>query len=139
MRKLEDVFDAWAEGGSDGGRGPGEVEVRDLKECFTELGREVEPIALRAWCEEADLAPGDALSLADFAYAFHAMFVDAGGEGVCVSVYLVKIGKERKRCPFCHASAIDGPAVRESRSFTIIASGIQQSERLPHTSKQFFV
>lgn len=82
MRRLERVFDAWAEdigGGSDGGGGV--LEARDLAECFRELGRNVEPRELRAWCDGVDLAPGDALSLADFAYAFHAMFVDDAASG----------------------------------------------------------
>lgn len=76
MRKLKNVFDKWAEGDD-----RGEVEVRDLKECFRELGREVDAIDLRVWCDEADLTPRNTLSLADFAYAFHTMFIDAGAEG----------------------------------------------------------
>ena len=86
MRKLEDVFDGWAE---DDGGGEPELEVRDLKECFRELGREVDGIELQTWCDEADLTANDALSLADFAYAFHAIFVDTGAEGACVYVCVV--------------------------------------------------
>ena len=82
MRRLQQVFDAWAE---DGGRGGGGVvRARDLEGCFGELGKDPQVRELRAWCEEADLAPKDALSLADFAYAFHSMFLAAAtGEGVC--------------------------------------------------------
>lgn len=84
MRRLERVFDEWAVDDADGGGGAGAtVEVRDLERCFRELGKDdVQRHELRAWCDEVDLAPGDALGLADFAYAYHAMFVDAGGEGV---------------------------------------------------------
>lgn len=83
MRRLERVFDEWAvDDADDGGGGGATVEVRDLERCFRELGKDdVQRHELRAWCDEVDLAPGDALSLADFAYAYHAMFVDAGGEG----------------------------------------------------------
>ena len=83
MRRLERVFDEWAVDDTDGdGDGGATVEVRDLERCFRELGKDgVQRNELRAWCDEVDLAPGDALSLADFAYAYHAMFVDAGGEG----------------------------------------------------------
>lgn len=84
MRRLERVFNEWAvdDAGGDGGGAGATVEVRDLERCFKELGRDdVHLRELRAWCDEVDLAPGDALSLADFAYAYHSMFVDAGGEG----------------------------------------------------------
>ena len=80
MRRLQQVFDAWAE--DDGGSGGGVVQARDLEECFRELGRDVQVRELRAWCDEVDLAPDDALGLADFAYAFHSMFLAATGEGV---------------------------------------------------------
>lgn len=81
MRRLERVFDEWAVDDAGGGGGA-TVEVRDLERCFRELGKDgVHRRELRAWCDEVDLTPGDALSLADFAYAYHAMFVDAGGEG----------------------------------------------------------
>ncbi len=84
MRRLERVFNEWAvdDAGHDGGGAGATVEVRDLERCFKELGRnDVNIRELRAWCDEVDLAPGDALSLADFAYAYHSIFVDAGGEG----------------------------------------------------------
>lgn len=82
MRRLERVFHEWAVDDAGGGGGA-TVEVRDLERCFRELGKEgVQRREVRAWCDEVDLAPGDALSLADFAYAYHVMFVDAGGEGV---------------------------------------------------------
>lgn len=79
MRRLQQVFDAWAEDarGDEGGV----VQARDLEGCFRELGRDVEVRKLRAWCDEVDLAPGDALSLADFAYAFHSLFLATTGEG----------------------------------------------------------
>lgn len=82
MRRLQQVFDAWAD---DGGRGGGGVvRARDLEGCFGELGKDVQVRELRAWCEEVDLAPEDALGLADFAYAFHSMFLAAAtGEGMC--------------------------------------------------------
>ncbi|CBJ33221.1 calmodulin-like myosin-light chain [Ectocarpus siliculosus] len=82
MRRLERVFNEWAveDDGSDGDGST--VEVRDLERCFKELGRDdVQRRELRAWCDGADLAPGDTLSLADFAYAYHSMFVDTTGEG----------------------------------------------------------
>lgn len=86
MRRLERVFSEWAvdDAADHGGGGSGAtLEVRDLERCFRELGKvDVRPRELRAWCDGVDLAPGDTLSLADFAYAYHAMFVDAGGEGV---------------------------------------------------------
>lgn len=81
MRQLEDVFDRRAER-NDGEERGGFVEARDLERCFKNLGREVDASELRAWCKEVDLGPEDALSLADFAYAFHAMFIDAGGGGL---------------------------------------------------------
>lgn len=82
MRRLERVFNEWAvEDDSSDGDGA-TVEVRDLERCFKELGRDdVQRRELRAWCDGADLAPGDNLSLADFAYAYHSMFVDTTGEG----------------------------------------------------------
>jgi len=84
MRRLERVFNEWAidDAGDDGSGAGLTVEVRDLARCFKELGRDdVHLRELRAWCDEVDLTPGDTLSLADFAYAYHSMFVDAGGEG----------------------------------------------------------
>ena len=86
MRRLERVFNEWAVDAGDGGGGGGAtVEVRDLERCFKELGKDdMHRRELQAWCDEVDLAPGDALSLADFAYAYHSMFVDAGREGVRV-------------------------------------------------------
>lgn len=87
MRRLERVFGEWAVDEAaaddvDGNGGGGTVEVRDLERCFRELGKvDVQSRELRAWCDGVDLAPGDTLSLADFAYAYHAMFIDAG-EGV---------------------------------------------------------
>lgn len=89
MHKIENVFDKWAEGDD-----RGEVEVRDLKKCFTELGREVDTIDLRVWCDEADLNPRDALSLADFAYAFHAMFIDSGAEGKWVYLWSITYSRD---------------------------------------------
>ncbi|CAM9744831.1 unnamed protein product [Scytosiphon promiscuus] len=78
MRRLERTFYEWAVEDRHGDGAT--VEVRDLDRCFRELGKkDVPPSELRAWCEEADLTPADTLSLADFAYAYHAMFVDAGG------------------------------------------------------------
>lgn len=85
MRRLERVFSEWAvdDAADDDDGGGARVEVRDLERCFGALGKvDVRSRELRAWCDEVDLAPGDTLSLADFAYAYHAMFVDAGGEGV---------------------------------------------------------
>lgn len=82
MRRVERVFHDWAVEDRDGDGAT--VEVRDLERCFRELGKsDVQPSELRAWCDEVDLTPADALSLADFAYAYHAMFIDAGGRGVC--------------------------------------------------------
>lgn len=81
MHQLEQVFNRWADEGRGDEAGARGIEVRDLKDCFRELGRDVQPFELRAWCSEADLAPGDILSLADFAYAFHVMFVDAKDGG----------------------------------------------------------
>lgn len=83
MRRLKRTFDSWAdEAGGRGGQ-TGVVEAQDLEACFRELGKRVDRRELKAWCESVDLAPEDGLSLADFAYAFHAMFVDAG-EGACM-------------------------------------------------------
>eukprot|EP00903_Cladosiphon_okamuranus_P006300 g6178.t1 len=100
MRRLERVFDEWAVDDTDGGGGA-TVEAKDLERCFKELGKDgVQRHELRAWCDEVDLAPGDALSLADFAYAYHAMFVDAGGED-----------NLDKKSPFCsRASRVLAPA-----------------------------
>lgn len=76
MHRLQSVFEAWADDdGDSGAERMGLLQARDLKACFKELGREVNQRKLQAWCEEADLAPGDSMSLADFAYAFHAMFI----------------------------------------------------------------
>ncbi|CAB1112242.1 unnamed protein product [Ectocarpus sp. CCAP 1310/34] len=88
MRRLERVFNEWAveDDGSDGDGAT--VEVRDLERCFKELGRDdVQRRELRAWCDGADLAPGDTLSLADFAYAYHSMFVDTTGEEVAAAIF----------------------------------------------------
>lgn len=83
MRRLERTFDSWADkAGGRGGR-TGVVEVQDLEACFRELGKRVGKRELKAWRESANLTPEDGLSLADFAYAFYAMFVDAG-EGACM-------------------------------------------------------
>lgn len=83
MQRLKRVFDEWAVDDAEGGRGA-TVEARDLERCFRELGKDgVQRHELRAWCDEVDLAPGDALSLADFAYAYHALFIDAGERGRC--------------------------------------------------------
>lgn len=88
MRRLENVFDRWAERSDEGERGSF-VEARDLEQCFKNLGREVGARELRAWCKEVDLGPEDALSLANFAYAFHAMFIDAGEGGLwLLAVYI---------------------------------------------------
>ena len=78
MRRLKQAFGSWADDAS-------VLEVQDLGACFRELGKNADKRELRAWCEEADLAPEDVLSLADFAYAFHAMFgdVEEGARVTC--------------------------------------------------------
>lgn len=87
LRRLQQVFDMWAEDTDGDGEGGGVIEARDLGECFRELGKDFERRELRAWCDEVDLNPEDTLSMADFAFAFHAMFVDSG-EGVTDRVIL---------------------------------------------------
>lgn len=95
MRRLERVFENWAVEDADGSGGA-TVEARDLERCFKELGKDgVQRHELRAWCDEVDLAPGDALSLADFAYAYHAMFVDAGGKGAPFNLICESLLEER--------------------------------------------
>lgn len=74
MGRLHRIFDDMTEGSG------GMFQARDLGKCFSDIGKDIEPRKLRAWCDEVDLAPGDALSLADVAYAFHAMFVGTRGQ-----------------------------------------------------------
>lgn len=81
MRRLREVFDRWADTSSGGGANEKGLEVRDLKECFRDLGRHVLSSELQAWCHEADLVPEDTLGLADFAYAFHSVSNERSEEG----------------------------------------------------------
>lgn len=112
MRRLERVFDEWAVEDRDGDGAT--VEVRDLGRCFKELGKTgVLPGELRAWCDEVDLAPGDFLSLADFAYAYHSMFVDAGGRGKCLYY----------RCSRTRSSAKCAPLLRHKQDNVLYTRG----------------
>jgi len=79
--KLEKIFDEHAtplrraDGSTSSRVG---LRVRELRTALRDLSRDVSPQTLSSFLSEAQLKPGDALSLADFAYAFHSLFGDGG-------------------------------------------------------------
>ncbi|GMH77361.1 hypothetical protein TrST_g9172, partial [Triparma strigata] len=58
------------------------VKIRDLRATLRSLNRDISHSTLSAFLSHAGLKAGDVLSLADFAYAFHAIFADGGVDNV---------------------------------------------------------
>ncbi|GMH61970.1 hypothetical protein TL16_g03380, partial [Triparma laevis f. inornata] len=58
------------------------VKIRDLRATLRSLKKDISHNTLSAFLSHAGLKAGDVLSLADFAYAFHAIFADGGVDNV---------------------------------------------------------
>ena len=85
LAKLEDVFSEHAtpllraDGSTSSRVG---IRVRELRTALRDLNRDCSASTLSAFLTSASLRPGDVLSLADFAYTFHALFGDGGVDNV---------------------------------------------------------
>ena len=85
LQKLEDVFSdhatplTRADGSKSSRVG---IRVRELRTAFRALNRDCSASTLSAFLMSSSLKPGDVLSLADFAYTFHALFGSGGVDNV---------------------------------------------------------
>ncbi|GMH48764.1 hypothetical protein TrRE_jg2096, partial [Triparma retinervis] len=85
LQKLEDVFSDHAtpllraDGSTSSRVG---IRVRELRTALRDLNRDCSASTLSAFLTSSSLKPGDVLSLADFAYTFHALFGSGGVDNV---------------------------------------------------------
>ena len=85
LQILEDVFSdhatplVRADGSTSARVG---IRVRELRSALRDLNRDCSASTLSAFLTSSSLKPGDVLSLADFAYTYHALFGDGGVDNV---------------------------------------------------------